>query len=200
MFRSVGEYLAKLPNGIASYKHACVKGSVMRLTVEGAIQRGVSLEELPSEVARYGVEPPQLQAWLPEVHLNVLFLATCESAFANAGGMTAFEAWVFNGNRRFLGGPLYRILFAVMSIERVMVGVQKRWSAFRRGTILENVQANDAGATLRLVYPKDLMPSVALHAIGAAFRAAGVAAGARRITVEHHEESDMATLFEARWS
>ena len=193
---SVKRYLERLPHGLASYPASCVKGTVVR-AVALAFQSDAELRAgLPPETDRLLAEPPLASAWIPEVHLNVLFSAICETRYPVAG---AFETWAYEGNRTILGGPVYRVLFGVLGPERIMIGLPNRWSAFRRGTTLVPLEVEPKRARTRLTYEPWLMPDVGLLAMRAAVRAAADVSGARSVTVTYEEESPTSTVFSARW-
>ena len=196
---TIAGYLGKLPHGAASYADVQVKGSILR-AVLSEIPEGASVRTGIPEVDRLVEDPPPLSAWVPEVHFNALMLAVYEQVFASAGGIPAFVVWVYEGNRRMLRGPLYRVLFAVVSPERVLIGLQKRWSAFRRGTTLSVVSQKETLAVVKHTHPPHLMNELAAHGFAGAFRAASEAAGAKDVFVTFRESSPTETLFEARWA
>jgi uncharacterized protein (TIGR02265 family) len=193
---SVAQYLGALPHGVHSHPHCLVKGTVLR-AIAHALRDDVRVRAgLPAETDQLVEEPPLSNAWIPEVHLNVLFLAICEVRHATRD---SFETWAYEGNRAMLAGPLYRVLFGVLGPERIMARIQLRWSAFRRGSTLSPVDMGPQGGTVRLAYAPNLMPDIALRAMRGAFRATADAAGAKQVRINYEQESPTSTLFDVRW-
>lgn len=201
MFPTAKSYVERLPQGIDSYPEAQIKGAVVRAVLEDVdFRRRVAPGDLPEAVERLLRDPPGLGEWLPETYHSILMSSFFDARFASAGGLPAFEAWVYEGNRKLLSSAAYRILFAVVSPERVFVGAHKRWSAFHRGSSLEVERADKRSAAFRLVYPPRLMSDLAVRGFSMAFRAAGEAAGAKLMQVRFEIESDTTTRYDAHWS
>jgi hypothetical protein len=199
MSPTVARYLEGLPKGIASYPEAMVKGSVLRATFADA---GFTPEPgaLPGELERYALDPPAIGAWVPETFHSSLVAAIFDVRFREQGGMPAFEEWAYERNRRLFRSPLYRVLFFVVRPERVFIGVQNRWAAFHRGSVLEVVAEKPIQRTVRLSHPPHLFSEHALHTFAAAFRAAGEAAGLHQVRTRCDRERPDATLYTVDWS
>jgi hypothetical protein len=195
---SVEEYLATLPEGIDSYPETKVKGSLIRV-VPGDLDRGAVARFLPPKAGALLLDPPPPNAWAPEVWFVAMVTAVYQAGFADAGGVPAWEAWVYAHNRTLLGGPLYRILFAVLSPERLMIGVQKRWSAFRRGSSVRIVEHGKNHSVLKLDTPPYLLNDLGRRALACAFRAAIELGGAKLAHVTLQAESPSSTMYDMRW-
>lgn len=193
---SVARYLEKLPGGLASYPECLVKASVLRNSADPRVL-GPEVP-LPPEVRAILDHPPPVSVWVPEVHYTVIMLATHEVHFPGADP-EAFIAWVHARNVHLLSTPLYRALFLVLSPERVLHGLEKRWGSFRRGTELQVVRAEGQAAELRLRTPPHLYAQVSVWAMGAALRAGLVAAGARLARVEGELRGSGEVRFHASW-
>ena len=199
MSPTVARYLESLPNGLASYPEAVVKGSVLSATFADA---GFTPEPgtLPAELERYALDPPAIGAWVPETFHSTLVGAIFDHRFREQGGLPAFEAWAHERNRRLMRSPLYRVLFWVVRPERVFIGVQKRWSAFHRGSVLEVVSEKTLQRTVRLFHPPHLFSEHALHTFAAAFRAAGEAAGLKEVRTRLKRDQADATVYVVDWA
>ena len=101
-----------------------------------------TVEGLPARLAEYAVAPPQANDWVTEAELWGMTLAVYDLSFADQGGLAAFEKWVHGINHRLMGSPLYRVLFAVVSPERILRGVASRMAVFHRGTVTEDIQVS----------------------------------------------------------
>jgi Protein of unknown function (DUF2378) len=197
----VKEYLAKLPRGIDSYPHALVKGSVVRATIgDSGLGSLLAPLDVPDEVMTILANPPGFSDWVPEVHHGVLVCALFDAKFGGGGGgVPAFEEWVLEGNRKLLQGPAYRILFLVVSPDRVLRGAQRRWEAFHKGSRLEVLRRTKTTAKVRVAYPANVFSDLGLFAFGRAFQAALEAAGAKTPRVFARPQDASSALYEAEW-
>jgi hypothetical protein len=197
---SVTAYLSGLPHGIDSYPRAMVKGSVVRMTMgEWDFPSMLAPGALPEPVETLVRHPPGVSSWVPEVHHAVVVSAVFDARFRDAGGLGAFESWVRDGNRRLLRGPLYRVMFVVLSPSRVLSGAQQRWATFHRGSLLTVVKREERVVVARLTYPPHLFGDLSLRAFAGAFQAALESAGAKSPRVTTQVESPGAALYDAHW-
>jgi hypothetical protein len=196
---SLESYLTTLPNGLDSFPEAQIRGSAMRSALERCARVGVKLALLPPPLGQMKDEPPAVHHWIPEVQHSTLMLAAYEQVFASAGGISGFETWVFEDNKRLLSSGLYRVLFAVVSPERVLLGAPKRWTAFRRGSSIRVLESKRAEALVEMVHPKGLMNLVGIIAVGAAWRAAARVAGATATKVAVVEWDGARAVYQLRY-
>jgi hypothetical protein len=192
-------YLDRLPHGADSYPDTQVKGAVVRSALEDPKYRPVRAA-VPDVVRSLMDDPPVPGTWVPEVHFQALMAAIYDDHFADAGGIAALEAWTCERNRVIFRSAIYRVLFLIVSPERVFTGADKRWSAFHRGSELEVVGVGNHQATIRLIYPAGLMLDVCAHSYGGAFRAALAAAHAKLGEIDCAVESDTSTRYDVRWA
>jgi hypothetical protein len=184
---TVARYLRDLPDGLASYPECLAKASLLHSIREQGPELDASA--LPSPLDELVTAPPPVSSWLPEVHTNAIMLAAFDLAFRTAGGMAAFLEWVYERNRKLLSAPLYRVLFLVVSPERLLLHMEKRWAAFHRGTDLTLIERREGHARVRLTFPSKLHCEHSARGVGAALRAAADSAGAKdcRVTVRPAE-------------
>ncbi len=193
---SIATYLSTLPNGVASYPECSVKASVLRHNVAS---KGFGPEiELPPAVRKLVDSPPPVTEWIPEVHFNVAMLAIHEVHFGGRS-VDEYRAWVYAQNRKLLAAPLYRVLFAVLSPERLLRGIEKRWGAFRRGTEFSVVVEAPGRAELRIRSPAFHYPAPMTLGMSMALQAGLDSAGARNSLVEVVSHSSTECVFSARW-
>jgi len=176
-----------------------VKASVYRDSLESR-----SLDEvvgvIPGPLRELIEQPLPVTAWVPEVRSLSILIAVRDCHFSqDEAGLRAYEEWVFNRNRRLLQRPLYRALFLLLSPERLISGVEKRWSAFRRGTSLSVIERSGGRAVVAIRHPPHLLDPTAQLGMCAAFRAASVAAGARDVSSEVVCAAETETRCELRW-
>lgn len=182
MLPAVAAYLRSLPAGIASYPEAQAKAAVLRdWLARSRLAVRLAPGQVPDEVEALAREPPPASLWIPEVHLVALKEADFELTFAGAGegAMAACEQWMLEVYRHLLSSPLYKILFLVVSPERALVGGERRWSAFHRGSELRVLESRTGHARLEVSSPPGLFSELGLRAHGCALQAAGEAAGGR---------------------
>jgi hypothetical protein len=200
-FALLTQYVNALPDGLESYPKALASGALVlgllldplsRLPLGGGLPP--PLEEL------MGTSPPA-SSWVPLVKLCALHAAVYDFAFAEKGGVAAYEEWTFQRNLRLAGDSVYRKILAVESPEALLASYNSaRWSAFYRGTSLHVMSVAKRSASLRLTHPAYAWPGISRIALGAALRAALVIARAKSATVTSRELSVRAAHFEVRWS
>lgn len=141
----------------------------------------VDLEGVPASIRAFVDRPPLPNEWISEVRFNALMLVYREGMEAKV-----YDDWIRVRNQRLFRSPLYRVLFLVVSPERLFIGVPQRWSAFRKGTTLELRSLRERSAELVLRYPQNLHTTVTLGNMSIALCAAAEAAGAKdpQITVK----------------
>ncbi len=197
---SIDAYLATLPQGIDSYPEAGVKGSVVRaMFPDSERSRFPAADVVPAPAGEHILHPPAVSDWVPEAHHGALIGAIYDTRFRSAGGLPAFETWAIERNRALLRGPLYRVMFLVMSPERILSGVQSRWAAFHRGSNLTVVQRTGNVTQARLSHPPHLFSALAIRWFATAFQVALEAGGAKNARVRAEAESETSSGFHAAW-
>jgi hypothetical protein len=200
-FPETTRYLATLPKGLDSYPECEVKSSVLREMIEGTDRTLVP--QLPDEVRQLVENPPPVNVWVSEAKLNVLLRASIEDLSRRTKDRDAMMDKAFTSTQKLLSGPAYKILFMLLSPERLLVGVDKRWAALRRGTGIERVEDGPrvAGAArLRVHFPDHLYDREILRVRGASLRAAIACAGAKSAAVELEVRDAGTADFVVTWS
>lgn len=173
IFPHAVSYVAALPHGLASYPQCLVKGAVLRGLLE-TTPVAFTREGLGEELFTLLDTPPLPNAWFSEVHFNALMLAQQERM-----ERSSYDEWVYRRNRRLLESSLYRMLFLVLTPERLFTGMPRRWAAFRRGSELLAVEHGTGHATVEVRFPSKLHDARTLRNLCIACRAACDAAGGR---------------------
>jgi hypothetical protein len=191
-------YIAALPKGLESYPECEVKGSVVREIVEH-FDRSL-LRSLPPSLRALVEAPPPVSAWVHEVPVNALILLSSERLTRQTGDRNAMNQRAFETTKRLLSTPLYKILFWLVSPERLIVGADKRWGALRRGTRID-VHAHDArSAKIRAHFPPKHYNERLLSIRAESIRASILCAGAQRATVTVQLSSPSSADFDCAWS
>jgi hypothetical protein len=198
MLASVEAYLSQLPTGLASYPHAMVKGNVFRDALDELRPR-LTPDVLPAELLALVLDPPGLGAWVPEADSVCAWIAMHE-LFVKEKGQDAFDEMVIAANRRLFSSPLYKALFVVLRPDAMLVGMEFRWRAFRKGTTVRVTDRRAGHARIVLAFPPFLYPLPRLMAFRHAFAVGLEAAGARRTTIAVEPEGSSTAHYSASWS
>lgn len=193
-FPIASQYLAALPAGEASHPQCLVKGSILRSLLETS-PVPFPVKELPAFLATLLESPPLPNEWVSEVKFNTLMLAHEELMPANV-----FREWVYSRNRRLLSSSLYRILFLVVSPERLLNQMSSRWAAFRKGTELIIVDRALKHFVVDLRYPSFLYEQRVLANMTVAVTAALDASGAQATQVTVSDIRERSARIDIRWA
>jgi hypothetical protein len=192
-YPGAARYLAELPRGVGSHPDCRVKGSLLRSMLEST-PVPFDREGLSKAALSLLDSPPLPNAWMQEVAFNALMLAH-EDRMSGA----RFSDWVYGRNRKLFESSLYRVLFLVVSPERLLVGMTHRWSAFRSGSELRLLERSAHAARVELRYPERLHDERTLSNIAVAVRAAIDAAGAKRSTTKLELVEPTLAVLGMRW-
>ena len=195
-YPSVARYLETV-GGLDAHPQAEAKGGILAESlVEHPIRppRG----SLGPELEALAERPPLLTDWVPEVHFNATMLAIYDEHYG-ATGMNAYLQWVYERNLRLFTRPAYKILFLVVSPERLLRGLEGRWAKFRRGSTLSAKQDSPKSAQVRLVHPRNLHPEPSIRAFAQAWRAGLECAGGRNVESELVSSQPTEQQYSLRW-
>ena len=175
-------YVATLPQGLESFPEFCCKGSLLRELVDLRDLPQETVEALPPALKVYFEVPPLVSSWYPEVHLVGVMLAHFEPRFG--GDRAAFVQWFYDLSKALYEKPLYRILMALGSPERLVGIVAKAWGAFHRGAKLRKTASAPGLAVVEIGMPEMVYPDLIAPTTAQAFLAAVESAGGRNPRVE----------------
>ncbi len=198
-FPSMERYLARLPHGLDSYPHLTAKAAIFRQIIAESPDPLDAVAGLPPALEERVRNPPAATDWVREVEFWALLLCVYDRSFADAGGMAAYGTWTYGRNRALLSGPLYRMLFALLSPERLLLGATQRYAAFHRGTVMSQLRSAGKRASFRLTTPAHVLPEIAQVGLAAGFRAALDLSGASAVDVTGRADSPDVVEFLATW-
>lgn len=92
---------------------------------------GFDPQQLPDELADIILSPPEASEWVPEVRLITLMTVLRDVAFGDDDGYDACMRGMLSS---VLAGPMYRVLFALISPNRMAVKGEDEWTRMHRGT------------------------------------------------------------------
>lgn len=175
-FPSVARYLDRLPGGLAAYPHWQGKASLLRSVLD-TYPLHESVPYLPDTLAELIRFPPPTAHWIPEVHFRALMRVVLDAHFRSPA---AFIAWSYSAQQRMLGGALYRVLFALISPERVARGAPGLWANFHRGSTL-TIDLGRQEGTVTMTYPEHTQEELDQEATLAGLRVAVELSGGRGV-------------------
>ena len=186
-FPAMAAYLSALPDGLDSYPDCQIKAVFLPSVLEDYPLRSVSvIDRLPAVLADWVRSPPPSSAWLPQVHFRCILRAILDQYFK--GDEAAMVAWSYGAQKKLLGGPLYRVMFALLSPERVAQLAPQRWGHFHRGLSMHvDIHPRQVEGTLR--YPPNIYRRFDHELSLAGIRAVIELAGGRDIRLEILETS-----------
>jgi hypothetical protein len=194
----VQAYLARLPDGLASYPECTAKASLLRDLVKS---RPLDPEgdEVPDALRSLLRVPPPVSSWIPEVQYVTCRMIVYGRDFGGTD-LAGFEQWIHAFNTALLRLPMYRVLFAFTSPERLMVGTAKRWSAFHRGTTLTITEHTPDTARTRIEFPPHLYGPEMVQVFAAGLRAAIEVAGGRGVATQLVASEPSFAEYWIRWN
>ena len=146
-------YLASLPAGFESYPECRIKGASLRAVLESP-PPGLEVGQLPAPLRGALENPPSVTEWIPEVVFSGLLHYLRDHAFDSDG---AYDAWNLQGMQNTLGGPLYRMRFALLSPRRMAKMAPRSWESFRQGTHRKLVEETADYNVGQLHYPENFV-------------------------------------------
>lgn len=188
-------YLASLPQGLGTHLECQVKGSVWRNIVAGTDMNRL-MEGVPADL---GILPdPAIlgSAWFPAVQHFASHLAIRDCLFTSDDAIYEHFKRL---NKRLLSGPLYRVMFALVSPDMVTHASDRRFASMFRGVTLKSMRVGLNREHLRLCYPEKLVPKLVARLYMTAFDAALDLAGAKGIVATMVEYDDREANYELTW-
>ncbi len=196
IYPRVSAYVASLPDGLESHLEctcrADVPNSVRRQLPEAFDGKGMSSEARQRLLAEWSDDE-----WIPDV-LNVTLRLMCRDRACKSdeeylGRTLDFAGQVFQR-------PIYRALMHLLSPTLTLLGIEKRWGAFRRGTTIASTgRRQDGTAELTVGYPPFLYPRLMSETMGMTFRAGMTAARAKNLTVDLSAHSATESRYLLAW-
>jgi hypothetical protein len=195
---TLAAYLKLLPDGLASFPAAEVKGRVVRGLVLDPVHPPPLGLGLPREIEGLLRVPPPAVSWVLEVQACALQAGMYDVTFAAGTKMEGFRQWAFDRSMQLLQGAEYKSLVALRKPELLLEMLHSRWASFYRGSQLELVTTKPKHSTLRITHGCP-WPEVTREAFGELFRASMVIAGAMSAEVDCVPESSTVARYVVRW-
>lgn len=196
-YPTLTRYLASLPSGLGSFPDCRARAALFLEALRDRPVDGAD-HDLPPRLRELIVSPPSPEQWLSEVELHALNLCVFDLHFGSAG-LDAFGAWNRLRNRRLLKGSVYAPLFWLTPPARLALGLQNRWSAFRRGTQIEVRAQEPFRLRTRLLHAPGLFEPVTTRGVAEAFCAAVEVCGGRNVRATTAQLGPTCSDFDVRW-
>lgn len=188
-------YLAKLPDGLASYPECRTKGILIRSSVK-EVAFHPSWEALPEPILQVMKDPPLPTAWVSTVLTNAVHFAVADTYHPTPEAMLD---WNYKRTKRVSTSPMYRMLTRVAGLKNFLRGAVKVHALFQQGTEMSVEFAGEASARVVLEHPPYLHVGYALLANEAVFTATLEAAGATIAKVKMIEASPERAVYDVSW-
>jgi hypothetical protein len=187
-------YFRGLPNGLESYPNCQVRADVaaeiLRLFPQILEHPGIS-----PEVVKTIRDSLAKKDWMPDVQGVVARLLVRDIACETD---EEYLDWSYRVAGELFKRQIFKVLMYVLSPTLVLLGTEKRWGTFRRGTMLKSRVDNHSAIT-ELAFPTNLYTPVVLSGFGEAFRASLAAARATDPRVELVEATSERACWSVRW-
>jgi hypothetical protein len=192
-YPTVAKYLSQIAGGLAAHPECVAKASLLRSILDD--KSLPTVEGLPPELVELVLHPPPQTAWVPEVHFRALMRAVFDAHF---DAPSRFYEWAYVSQKKLLEGPLYRILFFMVSPERVAQTATSRWEKFHRGI---GLSAKVGHGQLRavLTHPPFVADAFDHHATLEGVRAALELAGAKAVATSVEDVTSTRGVFGFTW-
>lgn len=189
-------YLDSLPEGLQSHPQCTCVAEVFSEVLQAHPNLGHHAG-IPAPLAALLLTPPKPTQDIPEVLSTASRMLLRDVAYnhdvAYLQFMEALSAKVF-------AKPMYRMLMYVMSPSLILMGAQRRWARFRKGTTLRaEPRSTDGTVELVLSFPHRLFPPLALETFGGAYCAALKASRARNVNVLLRDHDNTRGVFVLSW-
>lgn len=174
-----------------------MKGSVVRQLVTTPYARSIE-PDLPPVLRAYFETPPLVSAWCNEVHFHAILHAVFDVRFE--ANETRFLAWVKDENRTLMQSALYKVIFLVVSPERLFKSIGPRWGALRKGTSAELIDVGTHGGRLRIHHPLHLYSDLVSRVRATSMATIAESSGAKNVRVSPDNASPTSVDFVAQWT
>ncbi len=164
----LAEYVASLPQGLASFPDCRAKGSIIRHLLEKhPLSRDAGL---PPELMAVIEKPVSSSAWVPECVCMALHLAIGD---AYKMSPAEYTRWLYEHNAGLLEGRfMFKAVMSVTSPAVLMQGAGIRFNSFRQGTHFAILGRTGNVIDYQISFPPGLYNELCLDAFTAAFQAA----------------------------
>lgn len=197
MGERLDNYAHKLPGGFTAFPTALMKASILRDAIASRPLSSLAMDGLPTALRATLRDPPLPNTWLPVTHVVGTLLAIADEYQLDE---RTFLAWRGEQYRALFSGPLYRVLFAVLSPERLVGGAAHKWKSLTRDSlVLDRVETKHGAAEIAVSWPAHLLPPLVARSLMEGVRAALELSGAKEPSLEMHRAASTGAVYSLRW-
>ncbi|MCA9606544.1 MAG: hypothetical protein KC619_13155 [Myxococcales bacterium] len=191
-------YLARLPDGWASYPECTIKATLVQAAF-AAIPEG-SMGRLPAPLLARASERVLSTSWAPEVEMIAIIHAAVDLRSETPGGEAALWEQVTQENVALFQRKEYRPLIRAGNPGRAIEHLSRSWNLFHRGTTFECLETTPGRVVLLHTYPHLLFPSLALRMRSASLQGILIACGATDADMREEALGPGRTRYVATWA
>ena len=190
-------YLQHFDGGLAAHPTACMKASIVREALLSRPLLETTIRSVPMALREVLREPPLPNAWLP-----VTYVAGTLLTIADQYGLDdeTFVSWRREQYASLLSGPLYRMLFAVVSPEKLVQGAAYKLKSLAKDSlVVDHVETTRGNGEVKLSWPAHLIPPLLARSLMEGVRAALDLARAKNPKVQMRELTTTGASYSLRW-
>lgn len=197
-FPLVEQFLAKLPEGVASYPQCQSRGTTLGRLVD-RLEVVAPAGGLPPEVECILRDPPR-GPWIPTAPYLAALVAIREMKCpVGPEGDAMFHRELEQTSREIYGSARFRVMFFLASPSRMLSAAARRWEGFYRGTSLAVIDQQPTSAVASLRHPPHLSHNFADVGWGQAIAVALESSGASGCSFELERPSASKLLIHLSW-
>jgi hypothetical protein len=188
-------YLASLPGGLQAHPEAMVKGSHLRLLLDGD-HRASLVAAVPEPLRTLVLNPPMPNDWVSEAHFGAVI-----HAVADVRGMSDADVvrWSRERNQALMSTPLYRMVMKAFSPAALLRRGAERWNVGHCGSSLEVLSVSRNEARWELRFPVRLFDELLLRMYAEAFAVVIEGTRARDPAITLESADDTSARYLGRW-
>ncbi|MEM6956036.1 MAG: hypothetical protein AAF645_10120 [Myxococcota bacterium] len=194
-FPSLADYIARLPDGLASYPECQSKGSLLLSAVLDQDLDEIT-EGLPPVLVNVMRAPPPAGVWVSAVLSDAAFHAVCDRVYATDDAMLA---WCRERTMMMATNPLYRAFFRVSGPRVLFKMSMHSHRLFQRGTDLEIETLEPNRVVSRMTHPPHLHSRLNQLSNVSLFEAIAELTGGKNVKATMLERGPTEALYECTW-
>lgn len=189
-------YIASLPQGIDSYPDMKALADVPA-AIRIQFPHLVKKDDLPPAIVAALTAPWYSGTWIPEVHFMALNALVRDVIYKNDSGYLQF---CFDTMKASFTGPVMKAVMLFVSPTMLAIGIEKRWGAYKRGSVMTSQVTSATSRTLVLKYPERLYLPCMLAGFGKSIEAGLACTHISGQSVETCIVSDTECHFFTQWT
>lgn len=191
----LAEYIAQLPDGLASYPECKSKGALITTALEGHDLRHAT-RGLPEEISQLIVAPPPSWSWVPATWSDAMFYVLVDTFYPTP---EAVLEWTYERTIKASSNKLYRALTRVSGPSALLRMTAAAHGLFQKGTDMSSERV-EGGAILRMTHPPFLHCGLNHLSNVGMIRALLEITGARDHEVEMTASEPTQAIYRATWT